>query len=191
MLATDSAGAERTATLLYVSATQINYIVPRGTAIGPATVRVVRDSRAVAAGSIAVERVAPTLFSANGDGRGVAAASATRIAADGSQSQQPAFRCDSPPASCAPVPIDLGAPSDQVVLSLFGTGIRGMSGPAAVSVRIGGVQAPLVAAGPHSTAAALDEVSVTLPRALAGRGELPLELTVDGKPANTVTVAIR
>src|SRR6185503_14982835 len=35
----------------------------------------------------------------------------------------------------------------------------------------------------------LDQLNVSLPRTLAGRGEVDLVLTVDGRPANTVRVA--
>jgi len=37
----------------------------------------------------------------------------------------------------------------------------------------------------------LDQVNVLIPRSLIGRGEVDVVLTVDGKPANTVRVAIK
>ncbi|MEK7407617.1 MAG: hypothetical protein AAB225_21270 [Acidobacteriota bacterium] len=37
----------------------------------------------------------------------------------------------------------------------------------------------------------LDQVNVRIPRALAGKGEVPIALTVDGQKANAVTVSIR
>ncbi|MGH8245895.1 MAG: hypothetical protein ACREUU_05630 [Gammaproteobacteria bacterium] len=55
----------------------------------------------------------------------------------------------------------------------------------------GGQDAPVLAAEPQSQFAALDQVNVRLPRTLAGRGEVDLVLTVDGKAANTAKVSIR
>jgi uncharacterized protein (TIGR03437 family) len=188
VLVTDAAGVERAATLMHVSAVQINYIVPGGTVPGPADVRVAHSGRTVAAGTLDVQPVAPGLFSANGDGRGVAAATAVRIGADGSRSPQAVYRCG---AVCTAVPIDLGSPSDQVVLYVYGTGIRGRSGLGAVSARIGGIPAPVLSAGPQTGSLGLDEVSVSLPRSLAGAGEVPVLLMVDGRAANPVTIALR
>ena len=39
--------------------------------------------------------------------------------------------------------------------------------------------------------AGLDQINVKLPRSLAGRGEVNLEMVVDGKVANVVRVVIR
>ena len=46
-------------------------------------------------------------------------------------------------------------------------------------------------AGPQADFAGLDQVNGLLPRSLAGRGEVQVLLSVEGKPANTVTVNIR
>jgi hypothetical protein len=46
-------------------------------------------------------------------------------------------------------------------------------------------------AGPQGDFAGLDQVNVRLARGLAGRGEVQVLLSVEGKPANTVTVNIR
>jgi uncharacterized protein (TIGR03437 family) len=37
----------------------------------------------------------------------------------------------------------------------------------------------------------LDQINARLPRALAGRGEVELVVSVDGKPANTLRVVIK
>ena len=70
---TDSAGVQRNAPLLYVSPSQINFLMPDNVASGMATF-------AVGGGTVAqsftatVQPVAPTLFSMSGTGSGVAAA---------------------------------------------------------------------------------------------------------------------
>ncbi len=48
-----------------------------------------------------------------------------------------------------PVPLDVGDASEQVFLLLFGTGVRGRSSLAGVSVTIGGVTTEAPYAGPQ------------------------------------------
>jgi uncharacterized protein (TIGR03437 family) len=89
---------------------------------------------------------------------------------------------------CGPLlsllPIDLGPETDQVFLTLFGTGFRNRSSLAKVSVKIGDVDAPVQYAGPQGEYAGMDQVNVRLPRSLAGRGMTQLNFTVDGQSAN-------
>ena len=56
---------------------------------------------------------------------------------------------------------------------------------------IGGVNGTLNFAGAQGTLIGLDQINVLLPRSLAGRGEVEIALTVDGKQANPVKVQIR
>ncbi len=186
---TDSAGVTRLAPLFFVSPGQINYLIPAGTATGLATVNVTVEQRVVATGTVRIERVAPGLFSANADGRGVAAALGIRARA-GNQSLVPVFQCGTAPGSCVAIPIDPGPPTDQVVLILFGTGIRGRTALSAVRVEIGGQRAEVLYADSQGDFVGLDQVNVLIPRSLAGRGEVPVVLTVDGRTANTVTVNV-
>jgi uncharacterized protein (TIGR03437 family) len=187
---TDSAGIDRPAPLFFVSAGQINFQVPVGTAAGQATVRVLQQNQVVARGSANVDAVAPGLFTANADGKGVPAALALRVAPDGGQILVDVYRCGTAAGSCAPVAIDLGAATDQVILELFGTGIRGRSALTAVTATIGGQAAEVQYAGPQGGFAGLDQVNIRVPRSLAGRGDVDVVLTVDGKTANTVTVRV-
>jgi len=46
-------------------------------------------------------------------------------------------------------------------------------------------------AGAGGGYAGLDQVNVLVPRGLIGKGEVPIVLTVDGKQANSVTVAFK
>jgi uncharacterized protein (TIGR03437 family) len=140
---------------------------------------------------VTLANVAPGLFSQNSDGRGIAAAVWVKQAADGSRTSDLVAQCAAAPGSCTPKPFDLGNPADQVALLLFGTGIRGRSSLLAVSVTIGGVGVPVFFAGPQGEYAGLDQINVLLPQTLAGRGEVPVNVTVDGVTANTVTVSIR
>ena len=93
-------------------------------------------------------------------------------------------------ASCVATPFDLGPESEQVILLLFGTGIRRYTDLSAVSVTIGGTDADLLGAAAQGQHSGLDQVNVRVPRELIGRGEVDIELVVDGKRANVVTVRI-
>lgn len=178
------------AQLLFVSPAQINFVVP-SLPDGPALVVATYNEQSVLSGTVEIARVAPGLFSANADGQGAAAAVALKISADGKQTSQLTFQCGATAGSCVGAPIDLGAETDQVILLLFGTGIRGVGSLSQVSARIGGVDAEVLYAGPQAEFTGLDQVNLRLPRSLAGRGEVQALLSVEGKPANTVTVNIR
>lgn len=186
----DAAGKEQSAPLFFVSPGQINYLIAADCALGPATARVMQQETAVAAGGVQIDAIAPGLFSANSSGTGVAAAVAVRAAVGGGQTSQLIFRCSQQPGSCVSVPVDPGGPADEVILLLFGTGIRGLKGQPAVTARIGGADAAVLYAGPQADFAGLDQVNVRLPRSLAGRGESGIVLTVEGKETNTVTVNV-
>jgi len=90
---TDAAGATRAAPLVYVSPGQINFVVPDGTAPGLATL--VTNAATTQTFTAVVQSVAPTLFSMNGAGSGVAAATAIRVQAANpvQQASVPVFQC--------------------------------------------------------------------------------------------------
>jgi uncharacterized protein (TIGR03437 family) len=185
---TDSTGTKRQSLLWFVSPEQINYLVPQGTAAGPALVTVERQTQTVATGTLQVDAVAPGMFTMNADGRGVPSALVIRTKPDGSQSWQYVFPNGCFPATCVTNPIDLGPETDQVFLQLYATGIRGRSALAAVSATIGGVDAPVEYAGPVEGYLGLDQVNLRVPRSLIGRGEVDVVVRADGKTANTVQV---
>lgn len=56
---------------------------------------------------------------------------------------------------------------------------------------IGGIAAPVIFAGEQGEFAGLDQINVALPSALAGRGDVEVALTVDGKAANPVRITIK
>jgi uncharacterized protein (TIGR03437 family) len=187
----DSAGVLRLAPLFYAGPGQVNYQLPAATASGQATVTVATGSGAASAGTIQIATVAPGLFSANANGTGVAAATAMRQRADGSQAPVAVFQCGTAALSCAAVPIDLGAAGDQVFLSLFGTGIRKRSSLANVRCTIGGVDAPVSFAGDQGQFVGLDQVNLQIPTSLRGYGDANIVLSVDGQVANTVTIRVQ
>ncbi len=186
----DSTGSERPAPLYFVSPTQVNFQVPPGTATGVATLVALSDSGRSVAGATAVATVAPGLFTANADGKGVPAAQFLRVRAGGEQSLEAAADFDPAQNRYVPRPVSLGPESDQVFLVLYGTGLRFRSALSAVSVRIGDVPAEVTFAAAQGTLVGLDQVNVRLPRSLAGRGVVVVALVVEGQIANVVEISV-
>ncbi len=187
----DAMGVERLAPIFYVSPAQVNYLVPPEVASGPATVMIVNEGVTVAGGGAQIAPVAPGLFTANSDGSGSPAAYAVCVKSDGSQRRLPVARYDSAAGKYLPDPIDLCSECEQVFLILFGTGLRRHSSLSAVSLKVGGMDAPVGYVGEQGGFAGLDQVNAQLPRGLCGRGEVDVALTVDGKPANIVKISIK
>ncbi|MBI1765195.1 MAG: hypothetical protein HYR56_27600 [Acidobacteria bacterium] len=187
----DSLSVERLAPLFFVSADQLNYLVPSGTANGPATVTVTNGAAEVATGTINIANAAPGLFSANATGTGLAAAVVFRRTAAGVDNFEAAVRFDAATNRFVAVPIELGPEGDQVFLIPFGTGLRGLTGLANVQATIGGVTAPALFVGSVPGLVGADQANLRIDRSLLGRGEVDVVLTVDGKTANTVRVAIK
>jgi uncharacterized protein (TIGR03437 family) len=191
ILIRDSAGVDRLAPLFFVSPSQVNYLMPPGIAPGAAVVTIGGGDGSASIGTEQIAAVAPGLFAANANGQGVAAAVAVRVKADGSQSFEPVATFDQAQNRFVPVPIDLGPPADTVVLVFFGTGIRNRSAQSAVNVKLGGVDAPAQYASAAPGFVGLDQVNAIAPRALAGRGEIDVALTADGRAANMLRLAFR
>jgi uncharacterized protein (TIGR03437 family) len=183
----DSASVEHTAPLFFVSPGQINYLIPEGTANGSATVTFT-GSNYTAVGVIEIASTAPGVFAANADGRGVPAALALRIAADGSQRYEPAFDYDG--AKFVARLLDLGPESDQLILVLFGTGLRHYKSRSAITVNIGGIDSEVLYVGPQGGFVGLDQINVRIPRRLLQRGEVDVMLMVDGQSANVVKINV-
>jgi len=85
-------------------------------------------------------------------------------------------------------PVELGASSDRVALAFYATGVRDGS---EIKVRIGGQSVPVLYAGAAEHFAGLDQISVELPRSLAGMGDAEVMLMVDGQTAEPVHMQIQ
>jgi len=182
----DSAGVARPAAVYYVSPGQVNFVIPEGTAAGTATVTLHSQWFEGAPVTAAVAQVAPALFSADGSGKGAAAATAVMVVlAGGRQTPLPVFTCNGSSCSTVPLPLGVDAP---VYLSLYGTGIRH---GAAVACTIGGMSVPVLSAGAQAQYAGLDQVNVALPLGLRNAGEVDVVVTADGQASNAVRVNVR
>jgi len=107
-----------------------------------------------------------------------AGAQAISAHADGTRSVRP----------IGALPVELGDSADVVALQFYASGVRDGS---EVHVQIAGHDVPLLYAGPAGHFPGLDEVSVKVPRSLAGSGNVDVTLTVDGRTASPVHIQIQ
>ena len=172
------------APLLYVSPTQINFILPPNLDIGAATIIVSNPKGNYALGTAQITTAAPAIFTADASGHGDAAALAT---ADG--------------INYAPAPFAVIVNSKPNILVLFGTGFRHAvaaspndeNGVAeTVRVTIDGLEAPVLYAGAQGEYIGLDQINVQLPTALQpGARRVELVLWLNDVEANRVTILLK
>jgi uncharacterized protein (TIGR03437 family) len=180
---TDSALTVRSAGLYLVSPGQINFVIPAGTASGPALVQVTNAGAPPGSGVIPLQIpmvfVAPGIFSASADGKGLAAAQIVRVHPDGTQTLE----------TVSSTPINIG--SDTLYLVLYASGVRNRSSLAGVTCVINGLNLPVTFAGPQGQYPGLDQVDMLLPASLKGAGQVNVSLIVDAQPSNTVTLVFQ
>ncbi|MEO6724719.1 MAG: hypothetical protein ABIP14_05405, partial [Blastocatellia bacterium] len=184
----DSTFTDRNAPLFFVAPSQINYLIPAGTASGAAIISVKRSGIVVAQGTIQIESTSPGIFTANASGTGVPAAVALRVVGS-TQTFESIYSI--PMGQPVATPIDLGPAGNDVYLILYGTGVRNASS-ATVTATIGGTATPILGFAAAPGFVGLDQINVgPIPRSLIGRGAANVVLTVGTKAANTVTINIQ
>jgi len=190
----DGAGNSQSAELLYVSPGQINYFVPANTAAGNATINLTNGTGNVLSGTALVQPLAPALFTANGNGQGVVAATAYRTVISTAVATPTAvFECGAAPESCVGVPINVGLDAPVTVMA-YATGVLGRSNDAAVTVTIGSTAVPLsstTSLDSSSPLAGINLVTFELPLGLRGSGTVDIFLTVDGVSSNHAQIDIQ
>jgi len=187
---TDSGGNVSFAPLLYVSPGQINYQLPAGVTPGLATAAVLNGTATVASGALEVQAMAPTIFSANSTGQGVAAAQIQRVLPDGTQ-PPPEDVAVYDPGSGQFVASPIAFNGDTLFLILYGTGFDGASGVNGTTVSVGGMPTTVTYSGKQSQFVGLDQIDAELPSSLAGTGQVTVNVTVDGIAANPVTITFQ
>ena len=108
---------------------------------------------------------------------------------EGSQGYQTVFTC-SPPAvrSCLATPLSVGAATDTLYVELYGTGIRGA---ASVQCFVAGQSVPVFYAGQVAAYPGLDQVDISIPKSLAGSGDVRVYVVADGVFSNVVGLKIQ
>lgn len=192
----DSAGKSWPVQLIFVSPSQMNVYIPAGPALGQGTVQFPftglgpGETAALRIIPVNLQAVAAAIFTADGTGNGVVAASAIQVNPVG-QFPLSVFTCDRP-GDCSPIPIGLGIDT-PIYLSLYGTGIRGWANigtPLNVVVNIGNQSGPAMYAGPQPTTPGLDQVNVPLSLNLRGSGLVNVTVTVAGQTTNAGQIYI-
>lgn len=178
--------------LFFVSAFQVNYVIPSTTVLGTATVVIRSGDGTVSTGTVQVVQVMPGIFSANGNGRNAAAAVFLRVKSNGTQIYEAATQFNVTSGRMITKPVDLGPATDRVFLVLFTTGLRYFDPPAKdnVSVLIGGEQvAPSTIV--QSGLVGVDQVNVEVPRTLLGKGVVSVSVSATGySSSNLVEIEI-
>jgi uncharacterized protein (TIGR03437 family) len=176
----DITGVAQPATVLYSSASQINFAVPANLEAGFATLSISGGSTSLTS-QIVLAPVEPTLFTLNPGG--LAAAYGTRASSSGA-TYEPVFTQTN--GLLVPVPIDVT--TGEAYLILFGTGIRNTIGARVV---INGEFYTAAYAGAQSDTPGLDQVNIALPASLAGGGYTSLRLSEGNLASNPVYVLIK
>ncbi|MFN0109450.1 MAG: CHRD domain-containing protein [Blastocatellia bacterium] len=164
------------ARLFFVSTGQVNYLMPEGTPAGPTQIVTVNKDGKVARGVVNVASASPGIFTRTANGLGAPAAVAST---DGTN-----FNISMSNADGTAVAIDAGN-----FVSLFGTGFRSVSG--AMTMAVGGTAVTPLGFAAQSQFAGLDQVNLQIPASMAGRGDVDLTLTVEGKVSNIVKLKIK
>jgi uncharacterized protein (TIGR03437 family) len=189
---TDKNNVARSAPLFFVSAGQVNWLIPPETAEGRAKLSLRRADGTTLAGDVLIDSIAPGLFSASANGQGIGAIVGLRVNAAGAQTFFPVASYDPAQQRFTAIPVSLGPDTDKVYLLLNGSGIRGVKAVTDVTVEVGNQSVPVLYAGAQGTLIGLDQVNIgPLPRVLAGRGSVEVVIRVDDRRANRVTITIQ
>jgi uncharacterized protein (TIGR03437 family) len=187
----DAFGTERQAALFFVSPGQVNYQIPPGSIPGVALITVINSDGKTSVGFSNLNYVTPSLFTANANGTGAPAGAVYRVRANGTTTVEPLAQQQG--AQFVPLPIDVSNVTEQVFLVLYGTGFRNRSAITAASVTFTGngfspIAGAVTYAGAQGTLVGLDQLNLRVPPSMAGRGEVSLVFSVEGKQANLVRV---
>src|SRR5581483_6697368 len=175
------------AQLFFVSAGQINFVIPAGTASGTANVVVHAGNGITSNGTVQVKQAGPAVFSANADGSGVPAALALRVKTNNEQIYESVSQLNTSTGRLVTKPIDLGPEGERVFLVLFLSGIRKAPDPngdqnvnESIRVVIGGTEVIPDYAGRQPDFAGLDQINLEIPRSLIGRGKIDISVPATG-----------
>lgn len=182
----DALGNTTAASFAAVTPGLITFGVPSTVAPGTAQVVITSGNATQTANNVEIATVAPALYTANG--AGLAAGQAIQVGANNAQTSQPTSQTDANGAVIAR-PVTLSS-TTNTYLVLYGTGIAA-GGTALTSATINGLAATVVYAGPAGSGSGLDQVNLLIPAKLAGAGNVNVQVTVEGVPANPVQVTVQ
>ena len=170
---TDRRGAEHPAPLFSVSPEQVTFQIPAEAALGAARVLVRNQAGELFATAVEIVEIAPAIFMGQSQWP---AATLLRIHADGRLNYDPISR------------LRFGE-NDQLILVLFGTGLRRHQGR--VTAQLGSIELPVLYAGAQGEFAGLDQLNLALPESLSGTNELILRLRFADQSAPAIQLPLR
>jgi len=150
------------AELIFVSPTQINFVLPNTIGVGDTVPYRINNNGLQASGTIKLVAVAPGVFSATGDGKGKAVAQCGRVSDDGLT-----FEVSTPPCATSNT-------NNENLLILYGTGWRNGAG---ITVKVGDLVLTPSYSGPQPNYPGLDQINVSIPSELANKTDT--EFTVE------------
>ncbi len=172
------------AQLLYVSPTQVNFVMPSSLESGPATIIIKCPNGNYALATTTIAASTPSLFTTNAAGTGDAAALATP---DG--------------ITYSPAPFDITVNGKPNYLVLFGTGFRHATATnptdengvaESVKVTIDGHDAKVLYCGTQGFYVGLDQLNIEIPATVnAGARQVEVVVTLNGTEANRVLVRLK
>ena len=177
------------ATVVQSRDNSMDVALPDGLQPGAATVTI-QSRNGLTQGTVPVAAVAPGIFSANHDGKGVVLATLVRVYADGTQENEAVFQCAD---ACVALPIDFGDDTDTLFLQITATGLRNQTDLSHFQVAVGGQPATVISVGSQGISPGLDQITIQLPRpadGFVGPAQWDIQLTVDGQTANTVSILV-
>jgi uncharacterized protein (TIGR03437 family) len=180
---TDVTGATSPVTMLYIGASQVNFLVPSDLESGLATVNVTVGGSAETA-QIDIAPVTPSLFTLTTNG--LAAAYVTRAGANGA-TYEPVFTARD--GVILPVAIDSSTANGAPYLVLFGTGLRNAAfiGYAIGNSASGYLRAPF--AGAQGSYPGLDQVNI--PMSGLASGYTNILINTGTQTANPVYILVK
>lgn len=155
--------------LIFVSPGQINFVVPNEIGVGDTIDFTINNNGIQSAGKAKIINAAPGVFSATGDGKGKSTAQCGRVSPDGLSFLQ------------TPPPCAVGNDSQFNLLVIYGTGWRNAT---SLQVKIGDVTLTPQFAGAQPEFFGLDQINVTLTKALAAK--IDQEITVSVVAATNI-----
>lgn len=186
----DAAGITRQALIRAVSPTEVKFIVPSIT-LGDASIQVQNWRGDISRGQMKIAATNPGLYAADEAlAGGPANGQLLRILPGGLIRRYEALTKRDEDGNVVPVPIEYLSDKEQLFLYLSGSGFRFRSSLSGVTARIGSTYPQTLFAGP-SEIPGQDVLVLRLPKDLPEKTDLEIAVTIDGNPANLVTIRMK
>lgn len=185
------------AELFFVSAGQVNLMLPANLASGPNTITIRAGDGTVSTGTVTIAPVAPALFSASSNGQGAPAGLLLRVSATGAQQFEALAQLNTQ-NKWVPKPFTFNAAGERLFLVLFLSGLRGALDPdrngnlnETVHVLLGGNEVTPDFVGKQGGLVGVDQLNAEIPRSLMGRGAVSLAVAYSSlATSNLATIEI-